>query len=127
MNGARIEAVVDRDIAGERIVDAFLGLEREHLAPAVHVLCAFDGLHADVGAAVDHDGSVAIMLPTQIQQFQQNINLGQIVEICLEELKIDAIGSAGFDLVAIESIDDHRAVLSRSDDEREFSWRIWHG
>ena len=67
VDGAGIEAVVDRDIAGQRTVDALLGLERQHDAPAGHVLRPFDGVHADIGAAIDRDDAVAMMLPAQVE------------------------------------------------------------
>src|ERR1700733_15719998 len=51
VNGTGVEAIVDRQIAGKRIVDALLRLDGDDDAPAGHVPGPFDAMHADIGAA----------------------------------------------------------------------------
>src|SRR5258708_33089405 len=69
-----VEAIVDRDIAGASIEDAALHLEGEHIAPALHVSRPLDGHHANVRAAVNREASVAVCLPSPIQQFLADSN-----------------------------------------------------
>ena len=68
MDRAGVEAIVDRQIAGERIVDALLRLDGDDDAPAGHVLGPFDAVHADIGAAIDGDDPGAVIAVAQIEQ-----------------------------------------------------------
>ena len=71
VDGAGVEAIVDREIAGERVIDALLRLDGDDHAPAGHVPRPFDGVHADIGAAIDGDDAVAITASAQVQEREQ--------------------------------------------------------
>jgi hypothetical protein len=127
MDGARVEAIIDGDVAGERIVDALLGFDRHHHAPAGHVFGPLDGVDPDIGAAVDRDHPVAVVAPAQIEQPEQQIDLVRVVRGRLQELKAGAEADARFGHVAVEPVHDQRAVIGRRGDECDFSRLIRHG
>ena len=79
VDGAGVEAIVDREIAGQRIVDAFLRFDGDDHAPAGHVLGPLDAMHPDIGAAIDGDQSVAMAAAAQIEKAEQERDIGRIV------------------------------------------------
>lgn len=52
--GSGVEAVVDRDVARQRVVDARLHLERMNLSPAIHMTRPLDGMNPDIGTTIQH-------------------------------------------------------------------------
>src|SRR5258708_7044624 len=63
VHGASVEAVVDADVSRQGVVDTFLRLDRQNLAPARHVAGPFDCHHAHVCAATYGDDTIAMLLP----------------------------------------------------------------
>ena len=61
-----------------------------HYAPAGHVFGPFDGVHADIGAAIDGDDAVAVVAAAQIEQHKQQRDFVRIVSGILEQLEADA-------------------------------------
>jgi hypothetical protein len=82
VHGDGVEAVVERDVTGERVVDALLRFNRYDRAPAGHGDGPFDGVGADIGAAVDGD-DLAMRLPPPLDQVEG-------------ELDVDGVGGGGF-------------------------------
>ena len=66
-----LKAVMQREIAGECVEDAFLRLDRDDLTPAAHGAGEFNRMHADIGTAVERDYALAEILPAQIQKINQ--------------------------------------------------------
>ncbi len=104
MVNPRIEAVVDRDIAGKRVVDAFLRLEGQYRAPAGHVLGPFDGMDPDIGAAIDGRDAVAITDPAQIERMDEQIDFIGVITAPLQELQADTAALVGIGQVLIEPV-----------------------
>ena len=127
VNGAGVEAIVDRDIAGQRIVDALLGLDRQHGAPGGHVFRPLDGVDPDIGAAIDRHHAVAVALAAQIQRAEQQIDFVGIVVGVLQELEADAVACIAVDDHLIEPVHDEGAVIGRGGDEGELAGRFGHG
>ncbi len=127
IEGTGIEAIVDRDIAGKRVEDTFLGLDRQHHAPAGHVLGPLDGVHPDIGAAVDGDDAIAVTAAAQIEHLQHQIDFDRIVEPVFEKLQADPAAHIGLLHQLIEAIDDQGAVVGRGGDERELARQLRHG
>ena len=55
-----LKQLLMRDVAGERVVDALLRFDRYDRAPAGHGDGPFDGVGADIGAAIDGDDALAM-------------------------------------------------------------------
>ena len=127
VDDAGIEAIVDRDVAGQRIIDALLGLERQHDAPAGHMLGPLDGMDAEIGAAVDRDDAVAIIPGGADRACSQQSDLVRVVRGLVEELKSGAVGHVGPDDVLIEPVHDEGAVIRRRGDQGELAWRFGRG
>ena len=70
-----LNAVVDRDISRQRIVDAFLSLDRDDRAPARHRGCPFDGMGPDIGAAVDRHNAISMNAPPRFKQLQRQLDV----------------------------------------------------
>ena len=111
MHRERVEAVVDGDVAGQRIVDALLRLDREHGSPARHHLRPFDGVHADIGAAIDTDDAVAVMLAAQREQVERELDLAGIEARGFQDLEADAIAPVLIDHPVVEPVHDQGAVI----------------
>ncbi len=126
VDSAGIEAIVDRDVTGECIVDALLGFEGQHHAPAGHVLGPLDGVDADIGAAVDRDNAVAVMLAAYIKQFEHQVDFGRIIRGCVQELKADAICVGRSGEMLVKSVQNERAVVGSRGDECDLARRLWH-
>src|SRR6185312_14941905 len=125
VNGDGVEAVVERDIAGERVIDALLGLDGDDLAPAGHGGRPFQRVYADISAAVDADDAVAVELAPQHQQFHGQFALDGVVRALIEDLEADA-GADIVDHTVVETVDDHRAVVRRSEHEDELACGLKH-
>src|SRR5271169_2635504 len=125
MNDAGIEAIVDRDVAGERVIDALWSFERQHHAPAGHVLRPLDSVNAEIGAAVDGDDAVAVILAAQIEDAQHQADLVRVVRGLVEKLEAGAVGAPGSGML-VEPVQDHGAVIGRRGDESERALRLWH-
>lgn len=123
---ARVEAVVDGDVAGEGVVDPLLRLDRDHLAPAVHAFRPFDRVHADIGAATERDDAVAEVLAPQAEQRQRHLDLGGIERRGLEDLETDADAVVLVHHPVVEAVDDHAAVVRCSEDEGDLALGIGH-
>ena len=85
-------------------------LRRPALRPAGHVLGPFDGVNAEVGAAIDCDNAVAIVRAAQIEQFKQQRDFVRIVGSPAQKLVTNA-ESIFANPVLIEAVYDHGAVI----------------
>ena len=126
VHGERIEAIVDGDVAGQRVINPLLRLDRDHRAPARHCGRPFDRVHADIGAAVDRDHAVTMVLAPQGQQFERNLDFAGIERGRVEDLKSHAIAAVGGDHAIIETIDNHRSMAGRGHDKGQLLPRDRH-
>ena len=124
-DGARVEAVVERDIAGQRVEDALLRLDRDHRAPTGHRPRPFQRVHADIGAAVDRDHPVAEMRSPCREQARCDTDLEWFVDGVDQQLVADPV-SAFAGAVVVKSIENHRAVLGRGQHEADLPGRVGH-
>ncbi len=106
-----VEAVVDRDVAGERIIDPLLGFDRQHRAPSGHELGPFDGVDTDIGAAIDRDDAVTMMLAAKHEQVGHQLDLGGIEAGLFQDLEAHAVAAIGVDHAIVETVDDHGPVI----------------
>ena len=127
MDGMGVEAVVDRDVAGECVVDPLLRLDRDHGAPAGHAFCPFHGVYADVGAAIRRDDAVAEVLASQCEQPHGGGAFLWLVTGILQQEVADAEAGSGVDQAVVEPVHDQRAVVGRCQDEGDLARRIRHG
>ena len=104
----------------------FLRLDGDDDAPAGHVPRPLDAVDADVGAAIDRDDAVAIAAAAQIEQREQQCNVGRIVGGVLEELETDTEAGIVRPPIFVKAIDDHRAMFGRGQDKRELTRWIGH-
>lgn len=111
MHRVRIKTVVDCDIAGERVIDALLRLDCQHRAPSGHRTRPLDRVDADIGAAVDRHDAIAIMPSANSEQIDRKLHFVRVEAGLLQDLEADAVTLRRIDHVAVESIDDHRAVI----------------
>jgi hypothetical protein len=119
MNRAGVVPIRERDVPGQGVVDAFLRFDREHIAPARHVLGPRDREHANIRADVQRLHSVAEMLAPQIQQFDRKGDLVGLVAGFFEQLNANAEGHARWRHLEVEPVDDHRAVVGRGQNEAD--------
>ncbi|CCE01876.1 conserved hypothetical protein [Bradyrhizobium sp. STM 3809] len=127
MDGDRVEAVVDRDVAGESIIDPLLRLDRQHRSPAGHRLGPFDRVHADIGPAIDRHGAVAMVLAAHREHAHRELHLARIEGSRIQDLVADAIASVGIDHAVVEPVDDHRAVIAGGQNEGQLPVGNLHG
>src|SRR5262249_42763683 len=85
-----------------------------------------DGVHADVGAAIDGDDAVAITASAQVQKREQERNVARIVGGIFQDLVADAEAGIIRPPDLVEAVDDHRAVFGRGEDEGDLAGRIAH-
>ena len=119
MHRRRVEAIVERDVAGQGIKDPLLRLDRDDRPPARHVARPFDRMDTDIGAAVDHPDAVAVMLAPLIEEKHRHIDLFRVERRVFEDLDADAIDVVGAGDMVVEAIEDQRAVARRSEDETD--------
>lgn len=112
--GPRIEAVVEREIAGQRVVDDLLRLETQHASPTVHVTRPFHGMHADIRAAVYGEYAVTEITTTQREKREHELHFLRIKAGLAEDLMPDAVGVVRYGVlhgVEVVAIDDQRAMV----------------
>ncbi len=128
MHGDGVEAVVDRDVAGERVVDALLWLDGDDRAPAGHRCGPFDGVHPDIGAAVDGDDTVAMHLPPNFNQLEGELDVDGVDGGGFQQLVTDADRRVGirFADAIVEPVGDHRAVIGRGQHEGKLASDVAH-
>jgi uncharacterized protein (DUF362 family) len=85
-----VETVVERDAAGERVVDALLRLDRDDRAIAGHRDGPFDGVRADIGTAVAGDDAVAVDLVPYFDQLQRALHFDGAEGATFQHLVTDA-------------------------------------
>jgi hypothetical protein len=111
VHGDRIEAVVDGNIAGERVVNPLLSLDGDDRSPAGHGNRPLDRMHADVGAAVDRHHAVAVMVTPYLQKLDDELDFSWVEGSVFQELIADADFLARRGHMAVEAIDDHRPMV----------------
>lgn len=125
VHGDGVEAVVERDVTGERVVDALLRFNRYDRAPAGHGDGPFDGVGADIGAAVDGDDALAMRLPPPLDQVEGELDVDGVGGGGFQQQLTDAAPAAGTRFAhatapcagirlvhaIVETIGDHRAVM----------------
>jgi hypothetical protein len=126
VDGAGIEAVVDRDVARERIINSLLGFDREDPAPSGHVLCPLDRVHTDICAAVDGDNAISVIVTTQIKQLEDHLDFARIMGAALQQLKSNPVRSVGSDYVIVKPIHNESTVVGCRGYESNFSRRVLH-
>ena len=114
-----VEAVVERDIAGERVIDPLLRLDRDDAAPPGHVARPLDGVNADIGAAIDDPHAVAKQPAALVEEKRAEIDLFRLECGKFQRLRADAIEIAVGQPVFVETVEDQRPVARRSEDERD--------
>jgi hypothetical protein len=119
MDRTGVVAVGECDVPGQRVVDALLRFDREHVAPACHVLRPCDGEHADIRADIQRLHTVTEMLAPQVEQRRRKVDLVGLVTGVFEQLNADAEGRPGWRHLEVETVDDHCAVVGRSQNEAD--------
>jgi hypothetical protein len=124
---AGIQAVVQGDVAGQGVKQDLLGLEGDDIPPTRRVPRPLNGVHADVGAAVDGDHAVAEMPAAAVEQGQGEAHLFFVETRSVEDLEPDAVAAGGIGHLVIIAIDDHDAMVARGQDEGDRTWWKGHG
>ena len=128
MHGDGVKAVVERDVTGERVVDALLRFDRYDRAPAGHGDGPFDGVGADIGAAVDGDDAVSMDLVPSFDQMQRELHFDGVVRAAFQHLVTDPGSRLGIRLVhaIVETVGDHRAVIGCGQHEGKLASDVAH-
>jgi hypothetical protein len=139
VHGDGVEAVVERDVTGERVVDALLRFNRYDRAPAGHGDGPFDGVGADIGAAVDGD-DLAMRLPPPLDQVEGELDVDGVGGGGFQQQLTDAAPAAGTRFAhatapcagirlvhaIVETVGDHRAVIGCGQHEGKLASDIAH-
>ena len=125
--GTDIEAVVEDHIAREGIKNLFLRLKRMHMPPVVHAFGPFDGVHANIGAAIGRHHTRAEMLFALVQQAQDDLHFLGVEAGGLHELKTHAVTALRVDHAVVVAVDDQAAVGRRQQHKRGWAFQESHG
>ena len=86
MDSARVEEIVDRNDAGQGVVDSLLCLQGDDRSAPGHSLCPFYGVDPDIAAAVHRHDAIAVILAAHVRQRKNKVDLGSVEGGGLQEL-----------------------------------------
>ena len=121
-----VEAIIDRDIAGQRIIDALLCFDGEHRSPTRHCGGPLDGMNTDIGAAIERHDAVAVMLAAKAEQIDRQLDFRRVERGGLEDLKTDAVAALRIDHAVVKPIDDHGSMIGGCQYEGQLASHALH-
>ena len=84
-------------------------------------------MDADIGAAIDRGHPGAVILPAKIEQPQHRLYLRHVVGRVFQYLVADADAGIVAGQPVVKTVDDHRAVVRRGEDEGDLTAVTGHG